>query len=42
VSAPRGPRVVVARSDRARNVDLHRRLNTAVAKAVDALPSEFW
>jgi 2-succinyl-5-enolpyruvyl-6-hydroxy-3-cyclohexene-1-carboxylate synthase len=38
VSTPRGPRVVVARSDRARNVEIHRRLNNAVAKAVDPLP----
>jgi 2-succinyl-5-enolpyruvyl-6-hydroxy-3-cyclohexene-1-carboxylate synthase len=34
--ATTGTRVVVARSDRARNVEVHRRLNTAVAAAVTA------
>jgi 2-succinyl-5-enolpyruvyl-6-hydroxy-3-cyclohexene-1-carboxylate synthase len=37
LAAPSGPRVVVAKSDRAANVDVHRRLNAAVAKAVEAL-----
>jgi 2-succinyl-5-enolpyruvyl-6-hydroxy-3-cyclohexene-1-carboxylate synthase len=32
-----GPRVVVAKSDRQANVDVHRRLNTAVAKSIEAL-----